>query len=354
MNEHENENENENENGVAAFLELAGHVGSVRGLGTLYNYVCKSNNTLAAMDGKQFLMLIETALESVEDGVYELATSKAYQKLAKKSALSTAEFSATSFLMSLDFLSAMPITKSQAEKMLVAYTFASTDDTRPYMEGVHFDSPYAVATDGKQLYATLGFDGFPAVTLPRTRLIDIMLKKGVNIRFMMHGEYAAFRFDWRDSTFLYVVKAIDGQFLNWRRVVPAGHTKLLNLCVDGKQPVRKLAAPSVAEWRTIHAVYRKLGKEVRDYAKISIRPKEQSVVEVRNEYDDMVLDIMTWNGFKNDAVDEQHNALCINEEFFNHALTVLPVESITHTDWLHAIVFNYADDSFAIVMPCSR
>lgn len=336
--------------GVEAFLELAGYVGSVKNNVSLYNYACKNKDTLAVTNGKEFFMLFDKALENTEDGVFELATSKAYKKLAKKATIDVDDFPETNFLVKANFSSALPITKSQAEKMLIAYTFVSTDDTRQYIEGVHFDEPYIVATDGRQLYASDGFSGFPNVTLPHTKVLDAILKKGENINFAIYEKYALFEFNYCGNTFKYAMQTIDGRFPNWKNVVPERHTNLIKM-ESSQYPVYKLTAPNINEWNNIHAIYKKLGKAVRDYAKIAIYPKENSVVEVKNMYDDMVLGEMKWHGFKNEYFDEEHNTLYINEGFFNHALTILPVHFIAYTDFIHAIVFNYIDNSFALVMP---
>lgn len=107
----------------------------------------------------------------------------------------------------------------------------SVDETRYNLNGVYFESKdgetLAIATDGHRLAIADGFGSFPesvgSAIVPRSALVEVIRR----IRPNRKGNCAPFRLganhrelQWKGNDWRIVARTIDGEFPNYRQVIP--------------------------------------------------------------------------------------------------------------------------------------
>jgi DNA polymerase III sliding clamp (beta) subunit (PCNA family) len=110
-----------------------------------------------------------------------------------------------------------------------ANTFASDDEIRYFMNGIHIEINNnllnIVATNGRILYVNKNIKsydvGFEPVTVKTTGVSNILLKEISTIKISKDNKYVLFHLN--DNSDLLLIK-LDGQFPNYNRVIPEYRT----------------------------------------------------------------------------------------------------------------------------------
>lgn len=104
----------------------------------------------------------------------------------------------------------------------------SEDETRYFLNGIYLDpeEPLVVATDGHRLaVAPSGWEGARDVIIPRKLVaaVERAMAKGATVRAVIAAGVVAFEVRRADGLLVHVAaRAVDGEFPEWRRVVPRG------------------------------------------------------------------------------------------------------------------------------------
>jgi len=337
------------------FLDVASHMALSKNSLSICSYIAKNENRLQVTNIKSFLFMDYNGNE--ENGVYEYNLSKVFNKLY---GLNTNNQSLDKFpQVDIDLMTGewVDINKTQAELILQAFKFVSDNETRYFMNGIYFNEGNVVSTDGRRLFYSLGFDRFPTVILPNTKCLEWLLKKGSNIKYKIDRMFSVFQFEYKGVILYYCTCNIEGQFPNWRKVVP-------------EKQAYAIGIPDIVEWKNIHSKIMQL-KSKDTYEWIMIKYDKDDMVFV--EMDGRNMGMMQWKGFYNKDVIERKKALweqiedtvenprksfissldtlAINYKYLNDALILKELKKIEYTDFRRAITFIYTDNSINIVMP---
>ena len=199
---------------------------------------------------------------------------------------------------------------------------------------IYFGEENVVGTDGRRLFYSLGFDKFPAVILPNTKCLEWLLKKGANIKYKVDKKFSVFQFEYKGVILYYCTCNIEGQFPNWRKVVP-------------EKQAYAIGIPDIVEWKNIHSKIMQL-KNKDTHERIIIKHDKDDMVIV--EWENKNMGSMQWKGFY-DETREGNKELAINYKYLNDALTLKPLKEIQFTEFVKAITFVYTDNSIHIIMP---
>ena len=140
---------------------------------------------------------------------------------------------------------AQPVTPDERTAILRAFTCASTDTTRPVLQGVFFDNegatPQVVGTDGRCLY--------------QEHLQNLEIQKPFILPASPLLQWRGFSDDWqlkvsrgqKDLTMIqltagpwtFTTPALEGNYPNWRQVIPDVRTRLSRLTL-GKDDIATL------------------------------------------------------------------------------------------------------------------
>jgi len=226
-----------------------------------------------------------------------------------------------------------------------------------FMNGMNFDDGKVVATDGRRMYVSPGFDDFPSIILPITKALTFILKKAEIIEYgiwkrapeIINGiehfypdTYSIFNFLYKDCEFHYCIQNIDGQFPNWKRIVEL--SDLSNVT----------GVPCFAEWKEIYNSAKNLYKSKKD-ARILIKPNatDSNFVDVSYQpiqgSEEIFIDSMIWPSFGKEKFDQA--ALAINSFYLDGALSLDGIREICFGSLNRAITFKAIDGAFVIVMP---
>ena len=314
-----------------AFLDVTSHMELSKNSLSICAYVAKNENRLQVTNIKTFLCMNYSGNE--ENGVYEYPLSKAFKKLDgfNSNQNNLEKFPQIEVDLTGEYVN---INDAQAELILQAFKFISDDETRYFMNGIYFDEGNVVATDGRRLFCSSGFDKFPAFILPNTKCLEWLLKKGSNIKYKIDRMFSVFQFEYKGSILFYCTTNIEGQFPNWHRVVPEKQTYTIGI-------------PDITEWKNIYSRIIQL-KNKNNFERIIIKHDVDDMVFV--EWEGRNMGMMQWKGFY-DETREGNKELAINYKYTNDALTLKPLKEIQYTDFVRAITFMYKDGSNNIVMP---
>jgi hypothetical protein len=341
---------------INVFLDATSHMELSKNSLSICSYIAKNENKLQVTNIKSFLVMDYTGNE--ENGVYEYPLSKAFKKLdGFNSNNNTLEKFPQ---IEIDLINGewLNINSIQAQLILDAFKFVSDDETRYFMNGIYFDEGNVVAMDGRRLFYSLGFDKFPAVILPNSKMLEWLLKKGSNIKYKIDNKFSVFQFEYKGSTLFYCTTNIEGQFPNWRRVVPEKQTYTISI-------------PDLIAWKDIHSKIMQLKSRDLKSERIMIKHDKDDMVIV--EWENKIMGTMQWKGFyDNDRVENEKkyweqiedtignpkkpfisllSILVINYKYLNDALTLKELKGIQFTEFVKAITFIYKDGSNHIVMP---
>jgi DNA polymerase-3 subunit beta len=336
---------------VNTFLDVASHMNLSKNSLSICSYIAKNENKLQVTNIKSFLVMPYTSNE--ENGVYEYLLSKALKKL---DGFNTNKNTLEKFpQIDVDVAGEwVDINNSQAQLVLDAFKFVSDDETRYFINGIYFDEGNIVATDGRRLFYSLGFDKFPAVILPNSKMLEWLLKKGSNIKYKIDKVVSVFQFEYKGSILFYCTTNIEGQFPNWRKVVP-------------EKQIYTISIPDIKAWKDIHSKITQL-KNKDTNERIFIKHNKDNIVIV--EWENKIMGSMQWKGFYDenrignekryweqieDTVENPKklfvSLLSINYKYLNDALTLKELKEIQFTEFVKAITFIYKDGSNHIIMP---
>jgi DNA polymerase III subunit beta len=318
---------------VNAFLDASSHMELSKNSLSICSYIAKNENKLFATNIKSFLFMDYSGNE--ENGVYEYILSKAFKKL---DGLNTNNNTLEKFpQVEIDLISGewVSIDSVQAQLILDAFKFVSDDETKYFMNGIYFDEGNVVATDGRRLFYSLGFDKFPAVILPNSKMLEWLLKKGSNIKYKIDKVFSVFQFEHKGNIFSYCTTNIEGQFPNWRKVVPEKQLYTIDI-------------PNLVMWKDIHSKIMLLkNKDTGERIMIKYDKDDMALVEWENK----VMGNMEWEEFYDETREYKEKALAINYKYLNDALMLKELNEIQFTEFVKAITFVYKDGSNHIVMP---
>jgi len=314
------------------FLDAASHMALSKNSLSICSYIAKNENRLQVTNIKSFLFMDYNGNE--ENGVYEYPSSKAFKKLdGFNSNQNTLEkFPQVEVDLTGEYVN---IGDVQAELIVQAFKFISDDETRYFMNGIYFDEGNVVATDGRRLFYSSGFDKFPAVILPNTKCLEWLLKKGSNIKYKIDRMFSVFQFEYKGTTLFYCTANIEGQFPNWRKVVPEKQNYTIGI-------------PDVIAWKDIYSKIMQL-KNKNTLERIMIKYYKDDMVLV--EWESKNMGTMQWNGFYDETREYKNTTLAINYKYLNDVLTLKSLKEIQFTEFVRAITFIYTDNSNHIVMP---
>jgi DNA polymerase-3 subunit beta len=339
---------------VNAFLDAASHMELSKNSLSICSYIAKNENKLLATNIKSFLVMPYNGNE--ENGIYEYTLSKAFKKLDGFNTNNNTleKFPQTEIDITGEWVD---INSVQSQLMLDAFRFVSDDETKYFMNGIYFDEGNVVSTDGRRLFSSQGFDKFPAVILPNSKMLEWLLKKGANIKYKIDKAFYVFQFEYKGNVFYYCTTNIEGQFPNWRKVVPEKQTYTINIL-------------DIIAWKDIYSKTMQL-KNKDTMERIIIKHDKDDMVIV--EWENKTMGTMQWKGFyDNDRIENENKcwkhiedtienprkpfvslltSLAINYKYLNDALTLKELKEIQFTSFVKAITFIYKDGSNHIIMP---
>jgi DNA polymerase III sliding clamp (beta) subunit (PCNA family) len=317
---------------VNAFLDVASHMYLSKNSLSICSYIAKNEGKLQATNIKSFLVMPYAGNE--ENGVYEYPLSKAFKKLDgfNTNQNTLEKFPQTEIDISGEWAD---INSIQVQLMLDAFKFVSDDVTRYFMNGIYFDEGNIVATDERRLFYSQGFDKFPAVILPNSKMLEWLLKKGSNIKHKIDKVFSVFQFEYKGAVLFYATTNIEGQFPNWRKVVPEKQTYTIGI-------------PDLIAWKDIYSKIMQL-KNKDTGERMMIKHDKDDMVMI--EWENKIMGNMQWKGFYDENREYKEAILVINYKYLNDALTLKELKGIQFTEFIKAITFIYKDGSNHIVMP---
>jgi DNA polymerase III subunit beta len=317
---------------VNAFLDVTSHMELSKNNLSICSYIAKNEDKLLATNIKSFLIMSYTGNE--ENGVYEYTLSRAFKKLDGFNTNNNTleKFPQTQIDLNGEWVD---INNVQAQLILEAFKFVSDDETRYFMNGIYFDEGNVVATDGRRLFYSQGFDKFPAVILPNSKMLEWLLKKGSNIKYKIDKVFSVFQFEYKGSTLFYYTTNIEGQFPNWRKVVP-------------EKQLYTIGIPDLIAWKDIYSKITQL-KNKDTNERMMIKHDKDDIVMV--EWENKIMGNMQWKRFYDKNREYKETTLAINYKYLNDALILKELKEIQFAEFVKAITFIYKDGSNHIVMP---
>ncbi len=319
------------QNNVTTFLEVARNMSLSKLLLSILAYIAKNEKRLVVSNLKEWLIMDYEGNE--ENGVYSFKNSSVLNKLEGLNFENRKleQFPEVPIFNDSEWLD---VNKVQAGLMVDAYTFISDDPTRYFMNGISFDDSNAIATDGRRMFYSYdkGFGKYPKVIMPYGKCLLWLLKKGNEIQYKIEKTYSVFKFKYKNEQFYYFIQNINGQFPNWKRVIPENK--------------KQLGLPDIKEWKEIYKKCMALSE--RGQYRIKIKPNSDMVDIWTGPVsgDDILLGAIQWPGFTGE--------LWINYQYLNDALMLPGLVRIKYTDMVKGLTFEYKNGSTVIVMPMSK
>lgn len=314
------------------FLEVGKAIPSKNSISAM-SMVEKRGNRLAITNVKESLTMVYE--ESDADGVYGIQGSLAFGKLFGRTDTNFPEIR----MGEAEPSEKLKIGRDRAVAMLDAFKYVSDDETRYFMNGIHFEDGNVISTDGRRLYLSPGFEGFPNIILPSTKTLSFVLKKCDYIEMSACSvndkiSYIVFSFLYKGTEFQYRVNNIEGQFPNYKKVVPRNLTHLAG-------------RPYMESWNSIYKILKIVGC-ARSKRILIEDVKDTDFVNILSvaEGEPFSVGTMRWPEMKFDGA-----RLGLNYEYLNDALAIPGIVSVEFVDLTHAFKFNYKNEAFSLLMP---
>lgn len=242
------------------------------------------------------------------------------------------------------------LSKEQITKFLEASEFVTDDERRKNMLGVFIDETGTLAaTNGIFCYKAEGFDGFPSIAY---NVNDVIFKKllsnkkskqvflGVKIE-NNYQEYVALKCVIDGKHYMYVNRAIEYKFVNFKVIFP-----------DVFNDYKNLDLPDKNSWKELFSYGKEIFKEANKTDSfhitkiIFISKANKSTVNVKFDGESSEKDkSLLWKGFPKDFT------IAVNLFYFNKLLKVHNLKKIYCKEAEKALFAIY-DNKIIAFMPC--